>query len=123
MVDVLAICSDILVQLSAVTVEVPQIRSSTEFEGGFTLLAQCLVRHSYWGAFCTYFLREGGTRILMSILSCSPEEAAALVVDNRSGMFYAGNDSPLAVSLSILGRLGVWRSVHSRCFIYGICQS
>ena len=38
------------------------------------------------GCFRTYFLREGGTRILKSILSCSPEEMAALVVDNGSGM-------------------------------------
>ena len=36
------------------------------------------------------FLREGRTRILKSSLSCSPEQLAALVVGNGSGMCIAG---------------------------------
>ena len=62
--------------------------------------------------FCTFVLREGGTRILKSILSRSPEEFAVHVVDYGSGMCYAGfagNASPRAVFSSIVGRLGEWR--------------
>ena len=51
-----------------------------------TLVTKCLVRQwihvlRQFGCFCTYFLREGGTRILRSIVSCSPVDVAALVVD------------------------------------------
>ena len=62
---------------------------SSRAEG--TLLVQCLVRQWYMLCISSWelldvFLREGGTRILKSILSCSPEDVAALVVDHGSGM-------------------------------------
>ena len=60
-----------------------------------SLHAHCFVRLRIhvlrqFGCFGTYFLRVGGTRILKSILSCFPEEVAALVVDNGSGVCFAG---------------------------------
>ena len=66
---------------------------------------------------------DGGTRILKSILSCSPVDVAALVVDNGIGMclLVCWYVTLRAAFPSIVGRLGVWRSVHSRFFSCGIC--
>ena len=88
-----------------------------------SLHTQCVVRQRghvlrQVGCFCTC-----GTRILRSILSCSPFEVAALVVDNSSGMrvaCFAGYGTPRAVFPSIVGWLVVQNSVHSRCFICGL---
>ena len=80
------------------------------------LLAQRLARQRI------HVLRQfglGGGVFLESILSFSPEDVAVLVVDTGSDTCCAGfacYDTPRAVFPLIVGRLGIWRSVHSRCF-------
>ena len=64
------------------------------------------------------FLRERGTRILKSCLSCFSEQLAAFVVDNGIGMCNAGfacTDALRYVPFD-LGRLVERRRLHSRCF-------